>query len=77
MTGGHAWLNIQQISNLGEVYQQIVIDIDLDNGIKRILNAYDIALKVIDSHNLSAGIHDPILTDSGIFVVVCLSNIII
>lgn len=56
---------------------QIIIDIDLDNGIKRILNAYDIVLKIIDSHSLSAGIYDPILTDSGIFVVVCLSNIII
>lgn len=34
----HFWLNIQQISNLREVDKQIIIDINLDCGLKGILD---------------------------------------
>ena len=47
--GTHAFpflLNIQQISNFREVDKQIIIDIDLDCGVKGILDVQHISLKV-------------------------------
>lgn len=44
--------------------EKIVVDIDLDRGIKRILDIQHLSLKKIDSHHLAAGVYDPILTDS-------------
>ncbi len=79
-SGAHAfrfWLNVQQISDLGEVDIQIIIDVDLDNGIKRILNAYDIALKVVHSNGLSPWIYNPIFTHSIILVIIKLADIVI
>jgi len=40
-------LNIQWHSNIREVNQQIIIDVGLDNGIKRIIKTIDIALKAV------------------------------
>lgn len=71
------WSDIQQFRNIREVDVQIIIDIDLDCGVKWILDAHDITFKVIYSNGLSPWIHDPILTYSGIFVVVELADIII
>ena len=70
-------LNVHQISNLGKVDKQIIIDINLDNGIKRVLNAYNIAFEVIESHSLAAWIHDPVLTNAGIIVVIEFADVII
>ena len=48
-------LNIQYICNFRKVDQQVFIDIDLDNGVKRILNAYNIILKVIYGNSFFLG----------------------
>ena len=70
-------LDIQQFGNLGEVDVQILKDINLDNGIKRILDTHDITLEVIYCDGLSLRIHDPILSNSMILVVVELADVIV
>ena len=80
MQGAHAFcflLNIQHISNIREVDVQIIININLDYGIKGILDGKHISLKVVDCHRFAARIYNPIFTDSIIFVVVEFANIII
>lgn len=71
------FLDIQQFGNLGEVDEQIIIDVYLDNGIKRILDTHDITLEVIYCDGLSLRIRNPILTYSIILVVVELADIIV
>ena len=70
-------LNVQQIGNFREVDKQIIINIDLDCGIKGILDVQHILLEVVDSYCFAARIYNPIFTDSIIFVVVEFANIII
>lgn len=64
-------LNVQQISNLGEVDDLVIIDIDLYDGIKRILETYNIVFKVIDSHILLWGSTIQYSRIPIIFIVVC------
>ena len=70
-------LNVQQIGNFREVDKQIIINIDLDCGIKGILDVQHILLEVVDSYCFAARIYNPILTHSIIFVVVEFADIII
>ena len=70
-------LDIQQLGNLGEVDVQILVDINLDNGIKWILDTHEITIEVIYCYGLSLRIHYPILTHSIILVVEELADIIV
>ena len=70
-------LNIHHISNLRKIDEQIIINIDFDHGVKRILNAYDITFKVIYSYDPSSRINNPVFTHPIILVVVELSDIIV
>ena len=65
------WLNIQQVSNIWKVDKQIIKNVDFDNRVKRILNAYDIVLKVVHSNNFSSGVNDPIFADFVIHWIYC------
>lgn len=70
-------LSTQQISNLGKVDKQIIIDIDLNCGIKRLLDIEHVFLKIVDGYCFTARIYNPVFAHSVRFIVVCLSDIII
>ena len=72
-----SWLDIQHIGNLRKIDKQIIKNIDFDNGIERIWNAYDIIFKVVDRNGFSLWINNPVFSYAVIFVVVEFTNIII
>lgn len=64
-SGAHAFSfrsDIQQFGDIREVDKQIVVDIDLNCGIKRVLDIELAFLKIIDSYGLTPWVNNPILT---------------
>lgn len=78
--GAHAFpwsLSVKQAGNIIKADKQIVKDIDLDNGVKGILDAHKIALKIIYGNSFSVWVCDPIFAYPEIFVIIKLADVII
>ena len=69
----HHW-HIQYSATLAAVQR---LDIDLDNGIKGVLDIKHILLKVVYGNGLSSRVYNPVFANSCIFVVVELADIIV
>lgn len=70
-------LSIQRFSNFRKVNIQIIIDVNFDCGVKGILYAEQIFPKVIYHNGFAAEIHNPLFTDTSIFVAIQFADIII
>lgn len=65
------------ISIIRKINKQITINVNFDNGLKRILDAYDITLKVVHRNDFSPWIYNPIFTHPIILIIVEFADIIL